>query len=169
MIIVYESKTGFTKRNADMLASRMGLAAFRVSELTTSTREEEIIFLGWMKIGKIQGLSKVKKLNVVAVCGSGTARIAEPNPETVIARNKIEKVPFFYLRGGCHPLREQKGIDKIMLSMFVKMLKSSKDQDEKTRESIEIIEKGFDGVNEENLVPVIEWLKARKNEAIINA
>jgi len=28
------------------------------------------------------------------------------------------------MRGGCIPLKEQKGLDKIMLSMFLKMLKS---------------------------------------------
>jgi hypothetical protein len=122
---------------------------------------EEIIFLGWMKVGKIQGLSKVRKHKVVAVCGSGNAAIAEPSPEEVIARNKIEGVPFFYVRGGCFPLREIKGIDKIMLTMFIKMLKSRKGTDAKTEESIAIIENGFDGVKEENLELVLAWLKAR--------
>lgn len=161
MVIVYKSKTGFTKRNAEMLAAKTGLNAFRVQELSKVNPGEEIIFLGWMKVGKIQGLAKVRKHKVIAVCGSGTAAIAEPSPEEVIARNKLEGVPFFYLRGGCFPLREIKGIDKIMLSMFIKMLKSRKAQDEKTKESISIIENGFDGVKEENLEPVLEWLKAR--------
>jgi nitrogenase molybdenum-iron protein alpha/beta subunit len=161
MVIVYESKTGFTKRNAEMLAAKTGLNVFRVQELSKVNPNEEIIFLGWMKVGKIQGLAKVRKHKVIAVCGSGTAAIAEPSPEEVIARNKIEGVPFFYLRGGCFPLREIKGIDKIMLSLFIKMLKSRKDQDEKTKESISIIENGFDGVKEENLEPVLAWLKER--------
>jgi nitrogenase molybdenum-iron protein alpha/beta subunit len=161
MVIVYESKTGFTKKNAKMLAAKTGLNAFRVQELSKVNPGEEIIFLGWMKVGKIQGLAKVRKHKVIAVCGSGTAAIAEPSPEEVIARNKIEGVPFFYVRGGCFPLREIKGIDKIMLSLFIKMLKSRKDQDEKTKESISIIENGFDGVKEENLGPVLDWLKAR--------
>jgi hypothetical protein len=42
-----------------------------------------------------------------------------------------------------------------------KILKSRKDQVEKTEESISIIKNGFDGVNEENLAPVLEWLNAR--------
>jgi len=161
MVIVYESKTGFTKRNAEMLAAKTGLNVFRVQELSKVSPNEEIIFLGWMKVGKIQGLAKVRKHKVVAVGGSGTAAIAEPSPEEVIARNKLEDVKFFYLRGGCFPLRELKGIDKIMLSLFIKMLKSRKDQDEKTKESISIIENGFDGVKEGNLEPVLTWLKAR--------
>lgn len=161
MIIVYESKTGFTKRYADILGAKTNLKVYSVKEFSKVNQDEEIIFLGWMKVGKIQGLGKLRKYAVKAVCGSGTGRTAEPSTEEVISRNKIEDIPFFYLRGGCFPLNELKGMDKIMLSMFVKILKSSKDKDEKTEEAVAIIEKGFNGVKEENLEPVLEWLKAR--------
>lgn len=161
MIIVYKSKTGFTKRYADMLAAKTNLSVFRAKEISKVSQDEEIIFFGWMKVGKIQGLNRLKKHNAIAVCGSGTAQNAEPDTETVIARNKIENIPFFYLRGGCFPLSELKGIDKIMLSMFVKILKRRKDKDEKTEEAISNIVNGFDGVKEENLEPLLNWIKAR--------
>jgi hypothetical protein len=167
MVIVYESKTGFTKRYADMLAAKTRLKVFRAKELQKVNQEEEIIYLGWMKVGKIQGLDKLRKYNVKAVCGSGTGRTAEPSPEEVIADNKIKGMPFFYLRGGCFPLKELKGMDKIMLSIFVKMLKRHKDKDEKQEEAISIIENGFDGVKEENLEPLIDWLNARKRGQLI--
>lgn len=160
MVIVYESKTGFTKKYADMLAAKTKLKVFRVKEISKVNQDEDIIFLGWMKVGKIQGLDKLRKYNLKAVCGSGTGRTAEPCTEVVIARNKLEGIPFFYLRGGCFPLKQLKGMDKIMLSMFLKMLKSRKDRDEKLEEAISIIENGFDGVKEENLLPVLEWLNA---------
>lgn len=161
MVIVYESKTGFTKKYADMLAVKTQLKVFRVKELSKIKQDEEIIFLGWMKVGKIQGLEKLRKYSIKAICGSGTGRTAEPDTETVIARNKIEGVPFFYLRGGCFPLKDLKGMDKIMLSMFVKMLKNRKEKDEKLEEAIAIIENGFDGVKEENLKPILQWLNSR--------
>lgn len=101
----------------------------------------------------------MRRFNVKAVCATGTARTVEPNVETVVARNNIEGIPFFYLRGGCLPLKKIKGMDKIMLSMFVKMLKSRKEKDERTEEAIDIIVNGFDGVREENLEPLLEWLK----------
>ena len=158
MIIVYESKTGFTKRYADMLAAKTGLMAYPVKALSKLQQDEEIIFLGWMKVGKIQGLNKVRQLKLKLVCGSGTGRTAEPDTETVVSRNKLEGLPFFYLRGGCFPLKQLKGMDKFMMRLFVKMLKGRKDQDEKLAESISIIENGFDGVKEDNLLPVLEWL-----------
>lgn len=159
MVIVYESKTGFTKRYADMLASKTRLKVFPVKELTKVSKDEEIIFLGWMKAGKIQGLDKLRNYNVKAVCGSGTGRTAEPSVEAVVSRNKVEGLPFFYLRGGCYPIKELKGMDRILLSMFLKMLKNRKDKDENIEEAIKHIEGGFDGVKEENLLPVLEWLK----------
>lgn len=157
MVIVYESKTGFTKKYADMLAKKTNLKVFRVNELSNVSKEEKIIFLGWMNAGKIQGLNKLRNYNIKAVCGSGTGRTAEPNVETVIARNNIGSTPFFYLRGGCLPLKKLKGMDKIMMSMFVKILKGRKDKDESLIEAIYNIENGFDGVKEENLLPILEW------------
>ena len=165
MVIIYESKTGFTQKYANMLAAKTKLKVFPVKEISKVSYDEDIIFLGWMKVGKIQGLNKMRKRKVVAVCGSGTGRTAEPSSEAVIARNRIENVPFFYLRGGCLPLKEIKGIDKIMLTMFVKMLKSRNDKDEKTQEAISMIENGFDGVKEKNLEPVYEWMSKKETRA----
>ena len=160
MVIIYESKTGFTKKYANMLATKTKLKVYSVKEISKVNKDEEIIFLGWMKAGKIQGLNKLRKYTLKAVCGSGTARTAEPSTEVVMARNKIEGIPFFYLRGGCFPLKELKGMDKIMLKMFLRILKSRKDKDERVEESIAIIENGFNGVKEENLQPVLKWLNA---------
>lgn len=103
MLIVYESKTGFAKRYAEMLAANMGFKVLPAKEISKVNQNEEIIFLGWIKVGKVQGLKKLQKYNIKAVCGSGTARTAEPDEETIISRNKIEGIPFFYLRGGCYP------------------------------------------------------------------
>lgn len=161
MIIVYESKTGFTKKYADMLAEKTGFKAFRAKELPKGAKDDEIIFLGWLKAGRIQGLNRLKGHNIVAVCATGTARNAEPSEEAVIERNGIKGIPFFHLRGGCLPLRELKGLDRIMLSFFLKMLKNRKEKDEQLEEYINIIENGFDGVKAENLEPVLKWLETK--------
>ena len=161
MVIVYASKTGFTKKYAEMLSAKSGMIAYSVNEISNLNPNEEVIFLGWMKAGKIQGLNKARKFSIKAVCASGTGRIAEPNPEAVINRNQVEGIPFFYLRGGCLPMKELAFMDRILMKMFVKMLESRKDKDEKTEEAIANIKNGFNGVKEENLTPVLEWLNKR--------
>lgn len=161
MVIVYESKTGFTTKYANMLLQKTGMKVFPTGELDKVGRGEEVIFLGWMKAGRIQGLNKLKKHKVIAVCATGTARKAEPDNETVMARNNIKNVPFFYLRGGCLPVNQLKGMDKLLMYLFVKMLKNQKDKDEELIETISNIENGFDGVREENLTPLLNWLSER--------
>ncbi len=161
MIIVYQSKTGFTKKYAQMLATETGMKFYPVDELSEQNKKEDILFLGWMKVGKVQGLNKVKNFHVKAVCGSGTGRTAEPDTETILTRNNLEGIPFFYLRGGCLPLKKLKGFDRMMMTLFVQVLKRRKEKDEELNESIHHIENGFDGVKQENLVPVLEWLNSR--------
>ena len=87
MIIVYTSKTGFTKRYADLLAAKTGLLAYPAKKVPRELEEEDILYLGWMKVGKVQGLNRINREKIRAVCGSGTGQTAEPDPETVIARN----------------------------------------------------------------------------------
>lgn len=168
MIIVYESKTGFTKKYADMLAAKTGLTAYPVSEflknnLDLDLTNEEVIFMGWMKIGKIQGLDKVRQFKLKAICGSGTGRTAEPDTETILTRNELGKIPFFYMQGGCLPLKDLKGMNRIVMSMFVNALKKRPDRDEKETESIAMIENGFDGVREDNLGPLLDFLNSSTN------
>ena len=47
-----------------------------------------------------------------------------------------------------------------MMSMFVNSLKKRNDKGEKLIEAIDTIENGFDGVKEENLIPIIDFLTA---------
>lgn len=58
-------------------------------------------------------------------------------------------------------MKEIKGMDRILLSLFVKILKSRRDKDKEAEEYISIIENGFDGVREENLEPLLRWLGSR--------
>lgn len=162
MLIVYESKTGFTKKYAQMLASKTGLKAIHLPKLTKEEQNQKIIFLGWIKAGRIQGLSKIKKENLIAVCASGTAQSAEPSEEALKKNNKVEGVPFFYLIGGCLPINELKGTNKFLMRMFVKMLKLKKDKTQSIIEGINRIENGFNGVKEENLTPLINFLNNNK-------
>lgn len=159
MIIVYESATGFTKRYAEMLSAKTGMKLLRVNELSKTGNDEEIVFLGWLKAGKIQGLKKARKYNVAAICATGMGSAGENNYETLNSFNKLGKIPFFYAQGGCLPLKDLKGMDKFMMSIFIKILKKQKD--EKNKIGVDHIENGFDGVREENLNPLIEWLNSK--------
>ncbi len=53
-------------------------------------------------------------------------------------------------------------MDKILMSMFLKILKSRKEKDGKIEGTISNIVNGFDGVREENLEPVVQWISKNK-------
>ncbi len=158
MIIVYESKTGFTKKYAEILALKTGMKLFPLSEIQWAERNEKTIFLGWLKAGKIQGLNRARKLDLRAICATGTGSVEENSEESIITGNKVGNIPLFYIRSGCLPLRSLKGTDKLMMSMFLKFLKKRKD--EKYSEAIDHIINGFDGVKEENLDPLVRWMNS---------
>ena len=84
MVIVCESKTGFTMKFANMLSQKTGLKVFTTREPDKVWSDEEVIFLGWMKAGMIQGLRKLKKHKVIAVCATGIGLKAEPDNETAM-------------------------------------------------------------------------------------
>lgn len=159
MVIVYTSNTGFTKKYADMLAEKTGFPVYNIKELFKVKGGEEIIYLGWIKAGRIQGLSKVLKNHAVkAVCATGTAKTIKPSQEVFQKNNKIQSLPFFYLQGGTFPVDEIKGFNGMLMRMFLKMLKGQKDKDEEIRDTIQALEQGFDGVDETHLEPVLNWI-----------
>lgn len=161
MVIVYESKTGFTQKYADMLAKETGLKAFSTTQLNEVQDGTDIVFLGWVSAGKIKGIKKVlNRFNVKAVCASGLAKKPEPNIEALIKTNACEGKQFYYLRGGCKPLKKIEGFDKLLLSAFLKMLKGKKDKAPELIETINDMENGADYVDFKNLAPVVEWVKS---------
>lgn len=161
MVIVYESKTGFTRKYAEMLVKETGLKAFSTTQLNEVQDGSDVIFLGWVSAGKIKGLKKVlNRFNVKAVCASGLAKEPEPNIETLIKANSCEGKQFYYLRGGCKPLKEIEGFDKFLLSAFLKMLKVKKDKTPELIETINDMENGVDHVDSKNLAQVLEWVKS---------
>ena len=58
--IVYQSKTGHTKKYAEILSTSLNLPTLDIQEAKTKLkRGDEIIYLGWVCASKIMGLNKV--------------------------------------------------------------------------------------------------------------
>lgn len=157
MKIVYTSNAGSTERYAKMLSEKLECKA---QELSKSENDgEEVIYLGWVMAGDIQGLSQAREKfgELKAVVAVGMMPSDESKKE-VSEKNKITE-PFFYLPGEFN-LKNLKGMYKIMMNMMLKMMKAKvKDSDDPTdQKALELFEKGFDGVKAENLDPIVEAL-----------
>lgn len=157
MVIVYESKTGFTKRYAEMLAKKLRVSIYSTSDIDLLKPGSTIVYLGWVREGKVVGIKKVlNKYKIKAICAVGAGKSAEPNEQEFISKNKIDGKKFFYLQGGYNPSKV-KGFNKFIMYIFIRILKA-KNTDSNLTETIENLEKGFDVVKEENLNPIFTYL-----------
>ena len=99
-IIVYNSKTGSSKRYAEILSERTGLPCYSVKE--SYPESEDIIFFGWLRKYTVVGLSAVNMKKLRAVCIVGLDNVDFFPKDAVIAHHRYD-AETFYLRGWIIP------------------------------------------------------------------
>lgn len=158
--IIYCSNTGSSKRYAELLSEKTGLPCVDYTKRADVSPEEEIIFIGWIMAGAIQGLKEVRESfsNIKAICGVGMMK-GEKYEEETKAKNEITE-PYFFLAGD-FDMSKLKGMYKMMMGMMLKMIKGKAKEsgDEKAGEMIKMLEDGIILFDEAELDSVIEFLK----------
>ncbi len=139
--VIYNSQTGFTKRYAEWIAEATGADCLELSAAKKKdlTAYEAIIFGGWACAGSISKISWFKgnidkwaDKKLIAFCVGGSP-IDNPEIEAALNRNfnesERERVKTFYCPGGFN-YEKMSAPSKLMMKMFVKMLKAKKDKTE---------------------------------------
>lgn len=166
-IILYYSKTGFTKRYAQWLAQELECVAHPVEKkpLPDWERYETVIFASWFHAGKIQRLDWFKKLpldgkeRIVLVTGAMPADV-EGVSEFLSANFKedSQKYRTFYAPGGLH--YEKMGFcDRFLMKGFAGMLNSKKDKTAEEAMMAEMMGHSFDLSRREYLNELVEYVK----------
>ena len=166
MKIVYVSNTGFTERYAKHLAKTLGCEALSLKDALSCVRKKtNVIYLGWINAGKIEGLKKVQKyFNPICVCGVGIAPHVNKTIIDLMDANDIHHLPFFYLQGGFNYDR-LRGLNRLKMSIARSILrkslekKESPDDDEK--ELLDLLNNGGDFVDENNVLSIADWYYSR--------
>ena len=100
-----------------------------------------------------------KKLVVFCV---GASPIENPEVEPALKKNftepELEKVRIFYCPGGMN-YEKMPAPSRLMMKMFIKMLKAKKDKTEAEQEMIKIISASYDISDKKYVEPVLECLK----------
>ena len=107
MVIVYQSKTGFTKQYAEMLgdSERVEVLPLKEAEQKLSSGTP-VLFLGPLSAGRIVGLERARKAFLLrGVCGVGMSLPSPELPEKLRQGNQLGDLPVFYLQGGWAPDR----------------------------------------------------------------
>lgn len=130
MTIVYLSETGFTEKYATMLSKRCRMPLMPLAEaLKTLEKGSPVVYLGWLRAGKIMGLKKAKrKFTLKAVAGVGIRPDVDNMVKTVCAMSGVPEDGGFYLPGGYAPDKLQGGKKKALSMVLNALSKKIKSQ-----------------------------------------
>lgn len=157
--IIYCSNSGSAKKYAELLSEKTGMPCVDFKKRSTVSADEEVIFIGWIMAGAIQGLKEIREdfANIKAICGVGMMKSEKATEETK-EKNGITE-PYFFLTGD-FDINKLTGMYKMMMGMMMKMMKSKVKEsgEEKGSEMLALLEKGIHGFDENELEAVVEFL-----------
>lgn len=161
MKIVYTSATGFTKQYAEMLSQELQIAALPLSDAKKSLEKgEEIIYMGWLNGGKVEGLkSATSHFRIIAVCAVGMGSPTATVTHDIRSANGFS-CPCFYLQGG-FDMSKLTGINKVKMQMvfssFSKQLPPPEKRNAEENKMYDLFVNGGSFVSREKLRIVVDW------------
>lgn len=164
--ILYASNSGYTKQYAELLAQRTGLPAYNIrNSIPPALAGANVLFMGWMMAGNVQGYNKVRaKYNVKALCAVGMAPKEQDQTAGIRERLKLGDMPLFYLQGG-FDINRLHGVYRFMMRVMIKKIKGDVEKLETRTPDQEAMyqmaTQGMNCVSEANLTEVIDWCRAQ--------
>ena len=172
-IVIYKSKTGFTKKYAEWIAEDLSADIFDVSKVTMSilTSYDTIIYGGSLYAGGIIGIkliteniNKLKDKKVV-VFATGASPLREDVINEVRNKNftkeQQEDIKFFYLRGGFN-YSKLNPFDKFLMILLKWKIKTKKEE-ELTNDEIGMLtayDKPVDFTMKKNVERIITYVNS---------
>ncbi len=166
-LVVYKSKTGFTKRYAQWISQELSCPAMDYKDLSKNSLNDIDLLIYGSRIhaGNFNGIKKIKKLAeenkcklVVFATGASPAELNE-QIDQIWENNKIDSsIPHFYMQSGlCY---EKMGpVDKLMMKIFVRALKSKKEKTQTDSDMINAVSKSYDLSSKDSIKPLVEYVK----------
>ena len=167
--IVYTSQTGYTAAYAALLADKTGVKAVSLEEAVSAVPEQsEILYLGWLMAGKVQGYDKARKIyRVSALCGVGMGRTGTQLDDIRRQNGVPEAMPVFSLQGGFDRTR-LRGLYRFMMTVMAKTAgRSLANKIGRTPEEddmLDLMTNGGSRVSEDNLTAVLAWFETCHKE-----
>lgn len=167
--VIYNSQTGFTKRYAEWIAEAANGECIELSDAKKRSFDDcdAIVFGGWAHAGSITKLAWFKEniarwqgKKLVAFCVGGSPA-DNPEIEPALRKNftddEWERVRVFYCPGGFNYERMSAG-SKLMMKMFLKVLKSNRNKTPDDELRIKMISSSYDISDRKYIEPILEYL-----------
>lgn len=180
-VVIYTSQTGFTERYAKWISEALKCDAIPLAQAKEIDflAYDSVIYGGWCCAGGVKNLKWIlnkipslvknnKKFVIFAVGGSPlenpelttsmaniTAKINEKLPENT---NPEDTYRFIYCQGGFN-YDKMNLSSKIMMKMFLSVLKSNKNKTENDEAMIKMISTNYDISDKKYIDPILDFLK----------
>ena len=170
-VVVYKSKTGFTKKYAEWIAEELSADIFEAAKCTSDmlTNYDTVIYGGSLHAVGINGVKLIMK-NLGKLEGKKLvvfATGASPSREEAIneVRNKNfsfeqqRHIRFFYLRGG-FDYSKLKPLDKALMTLLRWKIKRKKELTPDERGMLAAFDKPVDFTRKENIGELISYVRS---------
>lgn len=162
--IVYTSNTGYTAEYANLLGKKTGLPVYDLAAREKPAKGTNIIYLGWLMAGCVQGYKKGSiRYHVCAVCAVGMGPTGSQLQDVRKTNAIPDEIPVFTLQGG-FDLARLHGIYRLMMTIMKntagKGLAEKADRTPEEDAMMDLLSNGGSRVREENLEAVLAWLSA---------
>ena len=166
-IVVYNSKTGFTRRYAEWLAAALDADCRAIDEAGSidMQRHDLLLFGSWVHAETLQKREwmkrqlpawKSRRVGVFAVGATPPGEAANRVFEQSFAPEERAQMRMFYLQGGLNYEKMGKA-DRLLMAFMRKMLAGRKD--EASAEMLGLLSASFDATNEHAIAPIVQWAK----------
>ncbi len=167
-ILIYKSKTGFTEKYANWISEEIDCKVVNISTIknVNFNQYDLIIFGSRIHAGRIDGLDKIKKLdlgNRLIIFATG-ATPKETNSIQEVWKNNLSKeelqvIKHFYIPAGLN-YEKMDFLDKVMMKMASVMLEKKKDKNAEDIGMQNSIKKSYDISNKSKIKPLVDYIKS---------
>lgn len=170
-VVIYKSKTGFTKKYAEWIAEELSADIFNVTEITIDTLKEydTVIYGAGLYVVGINGvkfitknLDKLKNKKI-AVFATGVSPSRSSDIEKVKDSNftleQQKYIKFFYLRGGFN-YNNLTVIDKVLMTFLKWKIKSKKELTPDEKGMLAVYNKPVDYTIKKNIDEILVYVNS---------
>ncbi|WP_422487166.1 flavodoxin domain-containing protein [Gudongella sp. DL1XJH-153] len=174
ILLVYKSKTGFTKKYVDWIDEVISCQKVPFDQINNVDINNYgiIIYGAGMHAGRIQGLKEFKNkvLNLagkkIVVFATGGAPYTEEIISTIktdnFSANELNKISFFYFQSGIN-YDKMRFLDKTIMKTYNRILEFKNDKSDIEDGTNKAISRTYDHSSRENIKPMIDYLNKISN------
>ena len=172
-VIIYNSKTGFTKKYAEWMAEDLKCDIKPYKKDMKSLNEYElVVFGGGIMAGKINGLDQFKAnvdlqkqkmfLYATGATSQDLTDVTDQFATNNLNEDEQKKVPFYYFEGGINYDNMSMG-SKLLMKMLLKMLNGKKNRTAEEEGMLQALSHSFDHCEKGRITAMMNQIKEWEN------